>query len=65
MEISFEEALTELEHIVKKLENGQLSLDESLMLFEKGIKLVSECNAKLKSAQQKVETLIEEQGGIV
>ncbi len=62
MEMSFEEALLELEGIVEKLEKGQLSLDESLMLFEKGIKLVRDCNDKLKSAQQKVEQLIEENG---
>ena len=60
MEMSFEEALLELEGIVEKLEKGQLSLDESLMLFENGIKLVRECNDKLKNAQQKVEQLIEE-----
>ncbi|MBU4374383.1 MAG: exodeoxyribonuclease VII small subunit [Euryarchaeota archaeon] len=64
MEISFEESLSELEGIVEKLEKGQLSLDESLMLFEKGIKLVRECNTKLKSARQKVEQLIEENGGL-
>lgn len=64
MEMSFEESLTELEGIVDKLEKGQLSLDESLMLFEKGIKLVRECNTKLKSAQQKVEKLILENGDI-
>ena len=62
MEMSFEEALLELEGIVEKLEKGQLSLDESLMLFEKGIKLVRECNDKLKSAQQKMEQLIAENG---
>lgn len=62
MEMSFEEALAELEGIVEKLEKGQLSLDESLMLFEKGIKLVRECNDRLKNAQQKVEKLIEENG---
>jgi exodeoxyribonuclease VII small subunit len=62
MEMSFEEALAELEEIVEKLEKGQLSLDESLGLFEKGIKLVRECNDKLKSARQKVEKLIEENG---
>ena len=61
-EMSFEESLLELEGIVEKLEKGQLSLDESLMLFEKGIKLVRECNDKLKNAQQKVEQLIEENG---
>jgi exodeoxyribonuclease VII small subunit len=63
MEMSFEESLKELEGIVDKLEKGQLSLDESLMLFEKGIKLVRECNTKLQSAQQKVEQLIVENGG--
>jgi exodeoxyribonuclease VII small subunit len=62
MEMSFEEAIAELENIVDKLEKGQLSLDESLVIFEKGIKLVRECNDKLKSAQQKVEKLIEENG---
>jgi len=62
MEMSFEESLAELEGIVEKLEKGQLSLDESLLLFEKGIKLVRECNDKLKNAQQKVEKLIEESG---
>lgn len=62
MEMNFEESLAELESIVEKLEKGQLSLDESLLLFEKGIKLVRECNDKLKNAQQKVEKLIEENG---
>jgi exodeoxyribonuclease VII small subunit len=62
MEMSFEEAIAELENIVDKLEKGQLSLDESLLLFEKGIKLVRECNDKLKNARQKVEKLIEENG---
>ena len=64
MEMSFEESLTELEEIVDKLEKGQLSLDESLKLFEKGIRLVRECNTKLKSAQQKVEQLVEENGEV-
>lgn len=62
MEMSFEESLTELEGIVDKLEKGQISLDESLVLFEKGIKLVRECNTKLKNAQQKVEQLIVDNG---
>jgi exodeoxyribonuclease VII small subunit len=60
MEMSFEEALLELGNIVEKLENGQLSLDESLFLFEKGIKLVKECDSRLKKAEQRVEKLIEE-----
>jgi exodeoxyribonuclease VII small subunit len=64
MEMSFEESLTELEGIADKLEKGQLSLDESLLLFENGIKLVRECNTKLKNAKQKVEKLILENGDI-
>ena len=60
MEMNFEESLQELETIVDKLEDGQLSLDESLMLFEKGIGLVNECNTKLKTARLKVEKLVEE-----
>ena len=64
MEMSFEESLTELEGIADKLEEGQLSLDESLLLFEKGIKLVRECNTKLKDAKQNVEELILENGDI-
>jgi exodeoxyribonuclease VII small subunit len=64
MEMSFEESLTELEGIADKLEKGQLSLDESLLLFENGIKRVRECNMKLKSAKQNVERLILENGDI-
>jgi len=57
---TWEEKLQELESIVEKLENGQLSLDESIDLFEKGIKLVRECDANLKNTRMKVEKLIEE-----
>ncbi len=64
MEMSFEDKLQELEKIVEKLENGQLSLDESLGLFEKGIKLVRECDTNLKCARQKVEKLIEENNDV-
>ena len=62
MEMNFEEALLELEGIVEKLETGQLSLDESLQLFEKGIHLVRECDNKLKNADLKVGKLIDENG---
>ena len=58
MEMNFEESLIELESIVEKLEKGQISLDESLILFEKGINLVRQCSNTLQKAQQKVETLI-------
>ncbi|MCX9010961.1 MAG: exodeoxyribonuclease VII small subunit [Candidatus Methanoperedens sp.] len=65
VEISFEESLAELENIVQKLENGQLSLDESLLLFDKGIRLVRECDTMLKNTKQKVEKLIEENNCLV
>ncbi len=64
MEMSFEESLAELENIVEKLENGQLSLDESLLLFDTGIKLVKECDTKLRNVQQQVEKLIEENNSL-
>lgn len=64
MEMNFEDKLSELETIVEKLEKGQLSLDESLELFEQGITLSRECNTILKSARQKIEKLIEEDNNI-
>ncbi len=60
MEMNFEDKLAKLEMIVEKLEKGQISLDESLVLFEHGITLARECNTMLKSARQRVEKLIEE-----
>ncbi|MDJ1423312.1 MAG: exodeoxyribonuclease VII small subunit [Candidatus Methanoperedens sp.] len=62
--MSFEESLMELENIVERLEQGQLSLDESLLLFDKGIRLVRECDTMLKNAQQRVDKLIEENNGL-
>lgn len=61
-EISFEEALKRLEEIVSSLETGQLSLDESLSVFEEGIRLSKLCNKKLVETKQKVEKLMEKNG---
>jgi len=55
--IGLEEALDDLERIVAELEEGKLSLEESLSLFEKGMRLVGLCNAKLEAAEQKIESL--------
>lgn len=55
--IKFEEALGELETIVKKLEQGGLPLEESLSAFEKGMKLSKICFKKLNEAQRKIEIL--------
>ena len=59
---SFETSLDELESLVDKLEKGQLTLDESLETFEKGMKLARVCNTKLSEAERKIEVLIEENG---
>ena len=56
-ELSYEEALTELEGIVESLEDGQNPLEESLNLFERGQDLVTHCGALLESAQLKVQKL--------
>lgn len=57
-EKSFEQALKRLEEIVQKLEGGDLSLDESLSLFEEGINLSRFCTKKLAQAEKKVEKLL-------
>ena len=58
----FENALEELETLVTSMEEGELSLEESLQAFEKGIKLTRECQTALKQAEQKVQVLISENG---
>ncbi|HUU50547.1 MAG TPA: exodeoxyribonuclease VII small subunit [Nitrospinota bacterium] len=62
-EIKFENALKRLEEIVGKLEEGNLDLDQSLKLFEEGIKLSKICNKKLKDAEKKIEILTKDQEG--
>ena len=64
-ELKFEDGLKRLEEIVAKLESGNLSLDDSLKLFEEGVKLVRFCNERLAEAQQKVELLTKDQAGNV
>ncbi len=59
---NFEEALEELEDLVSSMEEGDLSLEESLKAFEKGIKLTRECQTALKKAEQKVQVLLNENG---
>ncbi len=56
---SFEEALNELKVIIEKLEGGNLSLEESLRLFEKGTKLISLCHKKLNEVEKRIEILTE------
>jgi len=54
---TFEEALEELERIVERLEGGQLSLDEAILSFEKGIALVKLCGRRLQQAEKKIDRL--------
>ena len=60
--VDFEEALDQLEELVEDMENGDLTLEESLKAFEQGIKLTRECQQALSTAEQKVKMLIEENG---
>lgn len=60
--IDFEEALDQLEELVEDMENGDLTLEESLKAFEQGIKLTRECQTALSQAEQKVQMLVEENG---
>ena len=55
--IHFEQSINELEEIVKQLEKGELTLDDSLKQFEKGIALARSCQHILQQAEQKIETL--------
>lgn len=55
---SFEKSVQELDAIVSKMESGELSLDESLKLFEKGVKLTRSCQKTLADAEAKIEKLM-------
>jgi len=58
----FEAALTELENLVDLMETGDITLEESLAHFERGIKLTRQCQQALKQAEQKVRILMQENG---
>ncbi|MCI8980668.1 MAG: exodeoxyribonuclease VII small subunit [Clostridia bacterium] len=60
---TFEQSITELEKIVERLENGDVTLDESLELFEEGIKLSKSCQKMLDSAEKKVSVLMANDDG--
>lgn len=56
--MEFEKKLGRLEEIVAKMESGDLSLEDSLKMFEEGVKLSRECNTQLQAAEQKVKVLL-------
>lgn len=59
-EPDFEKSLAELESLVEKMEKGDLSLEESLLAFERGVQLTRSCQQALASAEQKVQQLLEQ-----
>jgi exodeoxyribonuclease VII small subunit len=61
--IKFEKALSRLETIVTELEAGELSLDDSLKIFEEGVKLSKTCLKMLDDAERKVEILVQDKDG--
>ena len=60
---SFETALKKLEEVVEKLESGEVSLDQSLKLFEQGISLVRQCSKRLDEVEGKVQVLVSDDRG--
>ena len=61
---SFEASLDELEKVVKELEGGDLPLERSLELFERGVSLAGDCRKQLEAAETRVEMLIRKEGKI-
>lgn len=60
---TFEQALERLEQISRNLESGETSLDESLEMYEEGMKLIEFCNSKLNEAQKIIQKLTKTSGG--
>jgi len=60
---SFEAALKKLEEVVEKLESGEVSLDQSLKLFEQGIGLVRQCSQRLDEVENRVQMLVSDERG--
>ena len=60
---SFEAALQRLESIVQRLEKGELPLEESLVLYEEGVRLARLCHGKLEEAEGKIELLLKDSRG--
>jgi exodeoxyribonuclease VII small subunit len=63
MKKSFEASLSDLEKIVRELENGDSTLEESLKLFEDGVKLSRECQERLSQAERRIEVLLTDSNG--
>lgn len=62
---NFEDAMSKLEEIVTELEDGNLSLDQSVNKFEEGIKISKQCSKILEEAEKKITILLEKEGELV
>lgn len=60
--LDYEAAVKELETLVERLEEGDISLEESLKLYERGVLLTRDCQESLQSAEQKVQMLLQQSG---
>ena len=64
-EMTFEEAMAALESVVSQLERGEVALEQSIALYERGAALKAHCAAKLKDAEEKVELIRQQEGRAV
>jgi exodeoxyribonuclease VII small subunit len=62
-EMTFEEAMSALEDVVRQLESGEVDLEKSIALYERGAELKAHCEAKLKKAEEKVELITRNERG--
>lgn len=62
-ELTYEESMKELEQVVRELESGELTLDDSIIKFEKGMKLSKHCTELLENAEKKITVLLEGSDG--
>ena len=64
-DMSFEEAMRELEQVVNALESGDVALEQSIALYERGAKLKQRCDTKLKEAEEKVALITQDAAGAI
>jgi exodeoxyribonuclease VII small subunit len=63
--LTFEAAMAELEEVVRKLESGNVALDDSIALYERGAALKAHCDAKLRAAEEKVDLIRAKEGAAI
>ena len=63
--LSFEQAMAELEEVVRKLESGTVALEDSIALYQRGADLKAHCDAKLRAAEEKVDLIRARDGAAV